>query len=45
MTLSSTDFAPIVTALTDNAPIIVGFLISMGAVAYVISLVKRHVKR
>jgi hypothetical protein len=45
MTLTSADFQPIVDALTANAPILVGFIISLGAVMYVVNLVKRHVKR
>jgi len=44
MTLTSTDFAPLVTAFTDNAPVIVGLIVSMAAIAYVIRLVKRHAR-
>lgn len=44
MTLTSTDFAPIVTALTDNAPVIVGLIVSLAAVTYVIKLVRRYAR-
>lgn len=44
MTLTSADFTPIVEALTDNAPIIVGLIVSLAAVNYVIKLVKRHAR-
>lgn len=44
MTLESTDFAPLVTALTDNAPVIVGLIVSLAAITYVIRLVKRYAR-
>jgi len=44
MTLTALDFAPIVDALTDNAPIIVGLIVSLAAVTYVIKLVRRYAR-
>ncbi len=40
MTLTSTDFQPIIDALSASAPVLIGFLISMGAVAFIIAWVK-----
>lgn len=44
MTLTTADFAPIVDALVDNAPVIVGLIVSLAAVNYVIKLVRRHAR-
>jgi len=44
MTLTATMFAPLVSAFTANAPIIVGLIVSMAAIAYVIRLVKQHAR-
>jgi hypothetical protein len=40
MTLTLSDFQPILDALSASAPVLIGFLISMGAVALIISWVK-----
>lgn len=42
MTLTTTDFVPLVSSLMSNAPIIVGFLVALYAVNYVIKLVRNY---
>jgi len=42
MTLASTDFAPLVTAISDNAAVIVGVIASVAGLKAVFTLVKRY---
>jgi hypothetical protein len=44
MTLTAADFLPIVTTITDNAPIFIGFAVSVAAVMVVVRWVRRTVK-
>lgn len=44
MTLTALDFAPLVDALTDNAPVIVTFIVTLAAITYVIKLVRRYAR-
>lgn len=43
MQLTTEIFAPIVTAFTDNVPVIVAFIIGMFAITFVIRLTKNYV--
>ena len=44
MTLTATDFEPILTALTTNAPVIVGLIVGIAAVNMIFRIVKRHAR-
>lgn len=44
MTLDGTEFAPLLTAITDNLPFIIGFVVSVAALMWVLKIVRRTVK-